>query len=152
MDQALLRLAQAADAGKPCPPINLLAGTSLFVGTPVSRDGFAQESEKQIAEALYYSRKPSKRNMESVYEEATGAAAEVIEGLRGAVADSGADTVLTLRDAEIWPASGGDGVEVPIVRIPLVAVDGWWTGVGKRLKAGGGGGFFFGVFAPVPEA
>jgi hypothetical protein len=103
-----------------------------------------------VAESVYYSLKPTKATSDEVYLQAVAQASELMQGFRGAVGESVTDEVLTLKDVEIWPASGGDGLEVPVVRVPIQAVDGWWTGPGKRLRAGGGG-FFVGVVAPIPE-
>lgn len=152
MDAALTLLAAAANAGQACPQISLLAGSSLFVGTPASHDRFEEASERQIAESIYYSMKPTKPTMESAYREATVKAASLMTGIRNAIAETPEpSSVITLRDVEVWPASGEDGVQLPVVRVPLSSVDSWWTGSGKRLKAGSGG-FFFGVVAPLPEA
>ena len=42
-----------------------------------------------------------------------------------------------------WPVSGGDGLSLPAVRVPLDAVSGWWIDGGKKLSSGGN--WFFGV-------
>lgn len=153
MDETLALLASTANAGHACPQITLLAGNSFLVGTPAPHGGFDEVSERQIAESIYYSMKPTKATAEAAYREATAKAADLMAGLRKAIAEA-PDTskIITLRDVEIWPASGGDGLQLSMVRVPLSSVDGWWTGKGKRLKAGSDSGFILGVLAPLPES
>jgi hypothetical protein len=55
---------------------------------------------------------------------------------------------LNLFHVQWWPLAGGDGLELPSMRIPLDRIDSWWLGGGKKLRAGGGN-WFFGVAVPV---
>jgi hypothetical protein len=57
--------------------------------------------------------------------------------------------VLTLRPCRVFGASGGDGLEVPVVRISLAAVTAWWILDEKQLS--GGAGWFVGAVFPIGD-
>jgi hypothetical protein len=150
VDPTLVQLARSANAGSTCPEIRVLAGNTLFVGTPAPSDEFLDATEYGIGEAYFKSKRPTKRKQDAVRAEAVDYAQHQMTTLRQLASTDSADPeVLTLKEAQIWPASGGDGVQVRAARVPLDAVDGWWIGGGQRLRAAGGGGWFFGALVPV---
>jgi len=152
VDPYLQQLARVTDQGYGVPlPVRVLAGNTLFVGQPGPASMFKEKVVIGLAEEHYNARRPSKKDADRVYQEAIAHGEEAIEPLMNSVRGAESGDVLTLIDCQIWPASGGDGVQVPVVRIPLAAIDGWWPGAGKRLKSGAGGGWLvgFGVLVPL---
>jgi hypothetical protein len=58
---------------------------------------------------------------------------------------------ICIAEAECWPWAGGDGIQLPAVRIPLVSVDLWWVTGGQVLKAPSqGSGWFVGAVFDRP--
>lgn len=151
MDDVLVAIAQAAEKEQARPPLlYLLAGNSLFVGTPAPSKSFVEASQTALGEGFYDALRPKKKEMEAAYQSALSQATIAAQPLHDRPnGDDGKPTAITLVAAQVWPASGGDGVELPAVRVPLAAVDGWWIGGGKKLSAGGGAGFFVGGIFPI---
>jgi hypothetical protein len=137
------------------PVLRVVAGNTLFVGTPGATRHFRDKAAYAAAEEHYNSELPiPKRDKERKFEEAKARGDQVAAHLQSAVDGADSQEVLTLFDCQVWPASGGDGVKVAMVRIPLEAIDGWWPGAGELLKAPGqGGGWLmgFGVVFPVED-
>jgi hypothetical protein len=69
-------------------------------------------------------------------------------GNPSAVSDGDIPSVLTLAPAEIGPLSGGDGLELPAIRVLFEAINAWWLCGGKKRSAGHS--FFGGVIFPIP--
>ena len=150
-DLYLVRVIEAAEEGKALPALRVVAGNTLFVGQPGPSSAFAEKTIRGMAEARYNAERPTKKNAERVFHESMQRGEEDARPITSATLGAPTGETLTLLDCQVWPASGGDGVQVPVVRIPLAAVDGWWPGAGQRLKADSGGGWLlgFGVVLPV---
>jgi hypothetical protein len=151
VDEYLLSIVDAAEKGTPIPTLRVVAGNTLFVGRPGPANSFSQTTVRGMAEEIYNASKPTRKTADKLFHEAMAKGEEAARPFTRATLGSESGPVLTLLDCQVWPASGGDGVHVPCVRIPLDAVDGWWPGAGQRLKAGSGGGWLlgFGVILPV---
>jgi len=146
MDTTLAHLVSAAEAGSWCPELRLVAGNTLFIGTPAPPSEFLEATEYGIGEDYFNRKHPTKKTQDAIRAEAVDYAGRSMATLRQlSLEDAG--NAMTLTDAQIWPASGGDGVRVPAVRVPLDAIDGWWIGGGQRLRSGGG--WFFGAIIPI---
>lgn len=152
MDPLLKKIVAEVNRGGSAPTLRVVAGNTLFVGTP-GRDGaFSEGAVRALAEEHYNARRPKKKDTERVFQEAMVHGEEAGRPLtRAALEPTEGDDVLTLLTCQVWPASGGDGVEVPVVRIPLSS-DGWWPGAGQLVrgpKQGGGWLMGFGVMVPL---
>lgn len=143
---ALKSLVAEGRRGVQFPAIKVLAGNTLYVGHLGTDEQVAERFRYGLSEEIYNAKKPKRA-------EADAAAAQVMvqaDELARALGDpSGEEESFSLLNCQIWPASGGDGVEVAAVQIPYTAVDGWWLGAQKRLTKKGGGGFFAGVLLPI---
>jgi hypothetical protein len=149
VDPKLTALAVAAENGEPCPPVHVLTAASLILGTPAAGAQFAEllrESASQELWGVIQAREG--RGAKDAYV----ARLDALRPTWQTMADTDSGTsVLTLADARVWPASGGDGVLLPAVRVRLNAIEAWWFGDGKRLKAPREHGWFFGVSFPLPS-
>jgi hypothetical protein len=149
LDAQLLAITEAAEAGRPCPPLKIMAGAQVLMGNPGSSAGFAEAMERGLAEEYYNARKPSKKQMENVYSESMEHSRGIMNSLDFGKngGDASAPTAVTLFDAQWWPTSKGDGLQLPAIRIPLDAVDAWWVAGGRKLS--GGQSWLFGFFVPL---
>jgi hypothetical protein len=60
------------------------------------------------------------------------------------------DPILTLSKATLSFGGRGDGIELPVVRVPARAVTSWWVSGGKYIKpSSSGGGLIGGVVFPI---
>jgi hypothetical protein len=151
MDEHLIALARAAEAGEPRPQVRLLlAGGEACTGVPCSFNEFL---ESQVAayrrEWRTYAegRSRAERRQEPIDPDAK--AQSNLRVLREA--DAGDEpSALHLGDAELWPITG-DGVALPGIRIPFSAVTAWWISGGSRLRQKGGATWFVGAVFPVGD-
>lgn len=143
MDAFLVAIAQLAEVEKPCPIVRIVAGSVMATGRPARSstfveamwDGFVQDA-----------RGPRWRK-ES--DDDTRALAESwYVPIRDALAAEDTPSALTLAPCEVWPIAGGDGLRLPVIRIPLDAIDSWFVVTGKTLS--GGGSWFVGGIFPLP--
>lgn len=156
MDQLLAEVAAAAERGDPVPRLRLSTNTMLVTGQPVSsrrfieltngalqRDfaGYFREQDKRLprkerrdqAALTAESQRYSEHNMSALLAPEQPGGAVCIEG------------------ATCWPWAGGDGIQLPAVRIPVSSVDLWWVAGGTTLKAPSqGGSWFVGGIFPTP--
>ena len=132
------------------PYIRVAAGSSVYMGTPGSSKQFIEKTKYGLGEDYYNHKRPlKKKDADGAYHESVAQAETAMQTLPSQMVQGAAEDAIVLIDAQVWPANGGDGIEVPVVRIPFAAVDGWWIGGGKKISAGGGGGWFFGVAVPL---
>ena len=149
MDPFLLAIAEAAEREDRVPRIRLLAGGSIAAGIPTSERNFRLlTEERMMSEWQAYLRSLTKKQRKETNLDPAQMTQDALKALQRDGSPSGA---LCLKDAELWPASGGDGLKLPVVRIPFDSVDAWWTSKGERLRARGDGGWFFGGAVSVPE-
>ena len=57
---------------------------------------------------------------------------------------------LTLVDVQLV-LSGGGGVQLPVVRVPIASIDAWWIVPGKEIKGASGGFFAVGGSFPIGD-
>lgn len=143
VDPYLARLVDAAEAGKPVPPVRVFAGSSAAVGQPTTTAEFIEVSELALRESLAPSRWNRKAGIDP-----TEAARERMASWSGPGQDSG--PVLSLINCQWYSIGGGSGFDLPVMRIPLEKVDAWWIAGGKEMKERGG--FIVGAFFPIPGA
>jgi hypothetical protein len=152
-DDYLRRIVASAAQDRPMPTLRVVAGNTLFVGTPGPASKFGERAQYALAEEEFLASRVRKKAREEEWRDAYARAGEMAGHLERAVRDGDAgEDVLTLHDCQVWPASGGDGVKVAQIRIPIEAVDGWWVGAGQRLavsEQGGGWLAGFGFMVPV---
>lgn len=132
------------------PILRIAAGNTLFVGTPTSSSQFRERAEAAYGEQFFNSRRVTKKQADGVRQEAWEYGRQCADPLGKHLTGQDGSGALTLADCEVWPPSGG-GVRVPVVRVPLAAVDGWWPGSGEAIPTRGGGGWIggFGVIIPL---
>ena len=154
VDPYLRAFVKAAEQDAHLSKIRLVAGNQLIIGRAMSSARFMALSQ----EGLNATQEQLERDHLGRKEQhlAPGRAVERVEGLMDPWRDAldeatgvADNTVLTLGDAQLWPLSGGDGLAIPALRIPLSAIDAWWVDGASTLSAGKGGGWFIGAAVPI---
>jgi hypothetical protein len=153
-DLQLVALVHAAESGELVARVRVIVGSILFVGRPTSTTTFvaSNEAAARATQEHWELKQVSRKEREAATERATNIAARLVAPLkRAADQNQGEDAwaTLTLEKAELWPLSGGDGLRLPAVRIPLPAIDAWWIDGASKIKASGGGGWFAGIAIPI---
>jgi hypothetical protein len=138
VDQRLVNLAASAERELPCPSIlNLLVGSWLVQGQPVSSRQFLEATEGSLQESLAQTSEARRfrgtaEQKQQIIREATD---PMMSSLRTAE-----DGPLSLNLVNVTIAgSVGPSLHPPAVRIPLPAVGAWWI-TDFAIKNGGGGG------------
>jgi hypothetical protein len=155
MDAQLGALARAAEQGK-LPPliVKLVAGNSLIQGQLAPMAAFVSAIENEAYETAKKAsgRKADPEKVAAVAGSWTVPFNEAINngGNPSAISDSDIPSALTLAPAEFWPLSGGDGLELPAIRVPFEAINAWWLCGGKTRSAGGSSSAA--SFSPFPSA
>ena len=154
VDGYLGALAKAAEEGAQLPTIRLAAGGFLFQGEPSPSSVLLEAVEREVeGEAA-----PVRVNLLGKRVEPTEpttdqtlAKEHLIGWMRFVFTADNHDpaTVLTLRPCRVFAASGGGGLEIPVVRISLAAVTAWWI-LGEK-QVSGGTGWFVGAVFPVDD-
>lgn len=140
-----------ARRGVQFPAVKVLAGNTLYIGhlgTPEQVvERFKYGLSEFLYDALFDAQKPKRKAAaDAAASQAMTEADELSRNLNGH-----GDESFSLLNCQVWPASGGDGVEAAAVQVPYSAVDGWWIGSEKRLaRKESSGGFFAGVLLPLP--
>jgi hypothetical protein len=119
------RAGDAVEKGTECPPIRLLTSAGAYIGSPRPAAAFWEATVEPLFAAIGgasggFLKKASQ-------DEQTRWRDRVREALGrlGPVSHEGNSSGVTLVDAEWWPMSGS-GLELPVVRVPLDGVSGWW--------------------------
>jgi hypothetical protein len=153
MDPKLRALARSAAEGKPCPVVNLLLPSgALLIGRPTRPEDFEETSKRGVEqhawEALHMKgmRKRKEEEKLELYRESMKPLTEVFKAIQ--VVDKEGEMALTLENAQ-WLPPAGDGLKLPVIRVPVEAVVGWWFGGGERISGGGSWSFFFGGVVPI---
>ena len=132
---------KAADAGTQFPPLKVMTGGALYVGTKAQREVALRDS---LGEYFFEMENPKRRGAaEEVFVRATAQGSQLAE----AAGSEDSSETLALLNCQVWPP-GGDGIESRIVYLPLGAIDSWWIGSQKQIKRRAGG-FFAGVLIPI---
>jgi len=137
-------LAEAVEHGTPCPPIRVVTAGGLYVGTPVPSSTFWEASKGPLVESIA---KAQRRGLRRVGDEertaAAGEATNIIDGLRRRARDQESGG-LTPQDAVLH--RGNESVKLPIARVPLDAVTGWWINLVEVKESSQ---WFVGMSVPI---
>jgi hypothetical protein len=154
MDPELQSLVQAAETDALLPLIRVIAGNQLIIGRPTSTATFISRSEEAVTDRQegFERKNLGRKEQDLAPQRAAENVAAKFKPWTDARSDGRPDeyTVLTLGQAHLWPLSGGDGLALPVLRVPLSAVDAWWLDGASTLSAGSGGGWFVGAAFPIP--
>jgi hypothetical protein len=154
VDDYLQAIARAAEAGLECPPLRVVMGGVAAWGVPCASAEFLEANREpmveQYAQAL---RERPRRERKTSFVDPKELAAEHLQNVRWPRTEAEASpTAVTLADVHLWSLVGGDGMEVPVLRVPLEAVEAWWIAGGHPLPAKKDRQwFFFGEF-PLPSS
>lgn len=154
VDGQLENFARAAEAGAGLPRVWLIANGTVCSGLPTTTAWFVhiQQEHHQVAWAQWAKKRPRQAQAAEPIDPAASAA-QAIAPLRAAAEQATAAHdpagALCIRGAQVWPMSGGNGLAIPAIRIPLHAVTGWWIDGASELKAKTGGGWWAGVAVPL---
>lgn len=157
IDPDLAALAEKATRGEECPPVCLtLTSGALVVGNPGRGDVFGDEAITAIQQeawdalAMDGRKRRGREDHIQVTRDATAGVKAACQELQDRPATEG---VLLLAPAQWYPPMG-DGLSIPVMRVALDHVVGWWVGptasVIQTTQLGGGGGMFFGVGGLFP--
>ncbi len=133
MDPYLLRLAEAAEAGSPCPILRLLVSGRIVIGRPARSRALIEAMQNDLPEE--YARRLhawNERQPEAERIDPGKLATEHLRTLLAAEAE-GEPGTLTLVDVEIW-GSGSRGLALPVARVPLAAIELWSVFRGRSLS------------------
>ena len=133
MDPYLVRLAEAAEAGSPCPVLRLLVGGRIVIGRPARSRALIDAMQNELPDE--YARRLHSWN-ESQPEDARidpgKLATDHLRTMLGAEPVSEPAT-LTLVDVEVW-GSGSRGLALPVARVPLAAIELWSVFRGRSIS------------------
>lgn len=150
LDPGLVALAEKASAGENCPPVTLaLVSGGLAVGIPSQGDVFGEDALKAVKQATWDAtlldgrkRRREEERVEMLHE-ATAGLNDTFSELSAASQQPG--PVLTIAPCRLVLATG-DGFDIPVARVAISAVVGWWVGpTATTFGSGGSGGMVFGV-------
>jgi len=135
LDEHLLAIIQAAEAGLECPPVRVLTGGLAILGVPGRPSEFLEVStDELIDQYVGYVDGRSRRERKDEDIDPEAKANEHLGNVRWPTAS--ADSVpqaLTLLDARIWPIAGGDALELPALRLPVRNIQAWWIAGGTVI-------------------
>lgn len=156
LDPELLAIAESADLGKACPPVNLMVGGNLMHGVPGCSDSatFVQAMWQPLYNdnlQSLHSKSKAERKADplSPEERASQLTNDSLAVLGTSRADGG--PALTLYWATLF-TSGAQAFSVPAIRVAVDAVDAWWIAGQRPLGQAGGpsnGGWAVGVPVPI---
>jgi hypothetical protein len=143
MDPALKALLESTSDAQPL--LRVVAGAGVFVGRPCPLDEYLRLAEWGVYTEAYETTRPRRKEREAAETNAKAVAHEVAVTMQsGLRAGDAHENVVTLREVEMYPLGGGEGLAIPAVRIPASAVTAWWIGPAKVQKGEGGGGWVAG--------
>jgi hypothetical protein len=125
MDERLAALIEAAENGRECPVVTVLAGSQLIIGTPTSSKTFLQVSYwATVGHKPWGPTRPIDRP------EPDTRIWERLQSLEPR--DVEHRNALTLQAARLsFP--DGSALEVPTIRLPLAAIAAWWVAPARRI-------------------
>jgi hypothetical protein len=151
MDPYLLSIIEAAEAGAPTPAVHVVtSGGDWIQGQPcpssefrnITWPHFVQEVRQHLRRRPRQERKDNPLEADAVAVEPFAAVTPV----RGGDANS----ALTLSQATLSFGGRGDGMNLPVLRIPTHTVSSWWVCGGSYIKPkSSGGGVVGGVIFPI---
>lgn len=149
-DPALARLAETVERGAGAPPIRVFTASFAAAGTPVASQTFVQDQQKQIEDDLWEGAKHRRhraadQTRQDAYRKHLDGMRDGWQAITAGVAES-PDQALKLAGARVWPTAQKAVLDLPMLRVPLAAVNGWWPAGGSRKElADWYGGVFFTV-------
>ena len=152
MDTFLLKLVEEVGAGKPVPSLHVVTSSGDWVrGAPCSDHEFRElawgtwldEVRNEIDDRP---RRP--RNLNPLdNSEVAEAASEAFHAF-GSHLELG-EQGLNLKDAFLSFGGRGDGLKLPVIRVPLSSVSSWWIGGPEYVKPKTGTAVAAGVLIPI---
>jgi hypothetical protein len=152
IDEHLRAIARAAEAGLECPPVRVvLAGGLVAWGVPRSAERLLDAAHEPLVEQYEEAlRDRPKAERRTEHLDAAELAQQHIRNIRwpGREQEDEPDA-LTLLDVLIWPVAGGDGLQLPGLRVPLSAVQAWWIAGGGHVPDSEASRWFIGGIFPL---
>jgi hypothetical protein len=150
VDAHLIAIARAAEAGLECPPLRVVMGGVAAWGVPCASSEFLEASREpmveQYAEAL---RARPRRERKEQFVDPEHLADEHLQNVHWPRPEADDPTAVTLADVYLWPLAGGEPLELPVVRVPIDAVETWWIAGERPVTAKNDRQWFFGeLFSP----
>ncbi len=147
MDQALVAMAESAEAGADMPGLCLFAGVLSVFGTPVSSAEATNVMRQSMADAMFESEKRRfGRGRSETLSEAEQRADHYLGHFGSGLA--GSSGALSLKEAVVVVTPTGEKISVPVIRVGLDSISSWFVGDFKSSGGEGGGGVF--GFATFP--
>jgi hypothetical protein len=154
LDHHLVSIIQAAEQGLECPPLRVLTGGLVIWGVPGSSKRFLEISEIFLTEQYEsFLRQQPRRERKREYVDPEAQAREDMNNVRWPHSSTNEDfDAVTLLDAYVWPVAGGDGMELPTLRLPVENIAAWWIAGGRPVQApkDKGSTWFVGGLFPMP--
>lgn len=137
-DARLLDLVESAEREEPCPKlVNMLTGSWLIQGRPVSTAQFIQASHDELSRTCAATKEVRKtRGDREKAQLVQSKVRPIIGSIQRSRAYDGA--TLSLLDVTIV-GSTGPSLHPPAIRVPLASVEAWWV-VDFEVKNGGSSG------------
>lgn len=141
VDGRLKALIATAERDEKCPDISVIVGSWVIQGRPVSTAEFMRATYRDFVRQVV--KTPEGRSMKGTQEERSKLMGEHLRPFMAAFGyKSEADTfALSIADASV-SGSTGPILKVPALRIPVSAVQTWWSAgfeVDQNRSYGGGG-------------
>lgn len=145
VDGRLQSMVEAAERGETCPDIYVLVGSWVIQGVPISTAEFLK-----LTHSDYYSQVAETREARKLSRDPAERERVINEHLAPYMSTFGASTdqdaaALSIRNPAI-SGSSGPIIHTPAMRVPLSAVQGWWSAkftVDQNRRYSGGVGFGF---------
>ena len=147
MDSYLLSIIETAEAGAPTPGATVVTTAGDGCGGShalrlISAKSLGQHYLPEVKDVLR--RRPRQERKKNPLEP-EDAAVEPFAAVTP-VRTEAPDPALTLKQVTLSFGVRGDGIYLPVVRIPVRAVSSWWIAGGRyKSKESGGGGLIGGV-------
>ncbi|MHA6792380.1 hypothetical protein ACVGVM_02505 [Pseudonocardia bannensis] len=144
-DERLLALIDAAENERPCPNVlNVLTGSWLIQGQPVSSRQFEEATQQSLHESIAAT--PDARRFRGSHDELRQAISGITQPMLDSVAPGGGgpgEPALNLIKVMIASATG-PSLHPPAIRISAASIAAWWI-VDFKVKNKGGGSAGFGI-------
>ncbi len=151
-DPLLVALVEAAERDEPVPRIRVVAGSALVIGVPIAKSEFITATRQALMRewAHWASTQRSRKERRNDPIDPETSADEDLAAWKKPTAAS--EEVINLGHAEVWSVAGGNGIDIPAIRVPFDAIDAWWVASGEELSGDEGGGFAVGgVLFPLED-
>ena len=144
-----MRLIEVAESEKPVPSINVITSAGDWImGVPCSQEEFRTLSwpawMESVGEAL---KKRPRRERKANPLDPAEVAADPFRAL--GPHETEGDGALNLKDATLSFGGRGDGLKLPVIRVPGDAVNSWWVAGHTYIAPKSDGGIGVGVLVPM---